>query len=66
MGLAIPRPAMRAREERIIRAKIKWGIERENSLIAQGIDTRAARDQAFNEALRLKFRRDGSLIEPAS
>lgn len=61
MGLAIPRPAMRDREERVIRARIQWGIAREQELIASGMDQPAATKQAVAEAKALKFTRDGKI-----
>lgn len=49
MGIAIPRPAMRAREDRVIRTRLKWGFDREAELIAAGVPQADTRTQAYQE-----------------
>lgn len=59
MGIVVPRPAMRAREERMIRARIRYYDDRRLELEAAGLAEEAARKQAFQEARHLRFNRKG-------
>ncbi len=53
MGVAIPRPAMRGREERIIHAKLKYMSERRARLVADGVDADEAGRTALAEVRAL-------------
>jgi hypothetical protein len=57
MGLAIPRPAMRSREERMIRARLDYFAKREAELREQLVIH--ANDIAYKEARHLRFDRNG-------
>ena len=63
MGLAHPRPAMRlgGREDRIIRARLRYYDTRKRELEAHGMLEPDASAQAYQEARHLKFTRDGKL-----
>ncbi len=61
MGIAIPRPAMRALEERMIRARLNHYDRRRKELEAHGVLANEASTQAFNEARRLKFNSKGEV-----
>lgn len=62
MGLAVPRPAMRAREERMIRARLKYYDKRMAELHAHGMLHNEASTQAFKEARKLIFNRSGETV----
>jgi hypothetical protein len=61
MGLAIPRPAMRNREARIISARLAFFVERLKVLMSEGMDKNVASKQANIETRNLKFTRAGTL-----
>lgn len=63
MGIAIPRPAMRAREDRIIRLKLQWHSLRTGELVVAGLDPKAASVQAMNEARKQNFAKLDRLLQ---
>lgn len=61
MGLAIPRPAMRNREARVIAARLAFFAERKAAYIAEGRAEADANVQASIDASHLKFTRSGEV-----
>ncbi len=55
MGIAIPRPAMRAREDRIIRLKLQWHTLRTGELMAQGMSQADASRAAMRDSVVCNF-----------
>lgn len=64
MGLAIPRPAIRAREDRVIKARIEFYNARLIELQSNGMDKDSANAQAFKEAKALQFTKAGTIKNP--
>lgn len=61
MGLAIPRPAIRAREDRVVRTRIRFMFDLQNILQAAGVAIEAASKMALKEAQALPFNRAGQV-----
>ncbi len=61
MGVAIPRPAMRAREARIIKARLDHYDKRYKEFVAAGEPQANASAKAFSEAKALQFNRAGKV-----
>jgi hypothetical protein len=57
---------MRAREDRIIRARLKFYDRRSFELQAHGMLTADASKQAYDEARKLRFNRKGEVVEDDS
>lgn len=53
MGIAIPRPAMRGREERLIRARIRVHSQLTTAYVLAGIAPDEASKRARNEVIRM-------------
>jgi len=63
MGLAVPRPAMRARESRLIRLKLCWHALRTGELEARGMSHSDASHAAMVEARSQSFAKLDSLLQ---
>jgi len=66
MGIVIPRPAMRSREERMIRARLRHFDTRHAELLASGATDDDATAIAYKEARSLRFNRKGEVCNRAT